>query len=138
MSDIDEIDASEVTRISGAEADGEETYLAKVSPNQDVGTADSQNTSFVQTVLTIGDTVPILLKVGATALLNRKELGLENIGNQKCFVGTASVSNIDSNVNRGSTLESSAIRTFPYGPDIYLYAIAKLGQTVKVIVWESA
>jgi len=138
MGDIDGREATEVTRITGADPDGTETYLTKVSPNQDIGTADSQDTIFVQTVLTVGDTTPVLLNVSGTNLANRKELGLENIGNQKAFVGPAAVSNVDSNTNRGSTLESSAIRTFPYGPGIDLYAIAKLGQTIKVIVWESA
>ena len=138
MGDIGEKEASEVTRISGAESDGTETYLAKVSPNQDVGMADSQDTAFIQTVLTVDDITPVILKVGVSNLANRKELGVENIGNQKGFIGTSSVSNSDANINRGSTLEASAIRTFPYGPNIDLYIIAKAGQTIKVIVWESA
>lgn len=138
MADISEEQATEVTRISGSEVNGTETNLVKVSPNQDVGTADSQDTTFVQTVLTIDDITPVLIKVGASNLANRKEIGLENIGNQKGFIGTSSVSNNDFNINRGSTLEASAIRTFPYGPNIDLYIIAKAGQTIKVVVWESA
>ncbi len=138
MGDLSGQTATEATRLVGSESDGTETNLAKVSPKQDLGTSDLQDNSFIHTVVEIDDAAPVALRVGGSNLVDRKEIGLENMGNQKVFIGGSSVSNSDGSADRGSTLEASAIRTFPYGPNITLYAIAKPGQTVKVIVWESA
>ena len=138
MTDLSEIKASGSVKIAGAATTGAESDFMKVSPKQDAGTSDIQDDSVVQTVVDITDT-EVQFKVGGSNKIDRKELVLENVDSNPVFVGPTGVTDdVGDPVTQGGLLGPGAIRSFPYGPGIDWFGIARSGVTARVIVTESA
>ena len=102
MSDLSELQAAQTVKMAGADPAGSETNYLGVTSNHEVCNVDTQNGSLLSTVVTVG-TTEIELKVGGSALANRKELYIENVGNRTAWVGPTGVS--DSGLSLGRKLE---------------------------------
>lgn len=119
MPDLDHKERAEPTKIVGANTNGEETDYLEVTPNHEARTSDVVNTAAVYSEITVGTTA-VELKVGASALANRKVAhvtpkdkdiywGYDNLVTP--VTGTK--------IFKGATVE------FNYGPNISIWLIAE-------------
>lgn len=121
--------AAQPVRLMGAATDGTETIPAKVSPNQDLGTQDTCDTAALSTILTIVAGTPQVLKVGASALENRKFVEWEALG-----------TGLKWGFSSGSTpFDAFKNQQFgrPYGPNVSVWFSVASG-SVQVVIGEAS
>ena len=78
MSDITEVEAAGITKITGSEADGTEQTPVQSTPTGDLKTGDFLDNGGLDKILTVVAGVPEELKVGGTVKANRKYVIMES------------------------------------------------------------
>lgn len=131
MADLSSKKASQTVKIAGANAAGSESNFAGVTDNQDLQTADILNKNVTQGTLTVGTGASVEVKVGATALADRKSILLQAQG-----------SNITYGFSAGSqpfTLANGSLVTLTVGENIGVWVRRTTGLgTVPVAIAEFA
>jgi hypothetical protein len=112
MADLTELQSAQTIKLVGSSTAGQESNYAKVTPNQEVGSSDTVNTSAIIGTLAL-TTTAIELKIGGSLLANRKYIWMQAL---------------DTNIKWGLTLTDQSfdifknqILSFPIGT-VSIYA----------------
>jgi hypothetical protein len=89
VADLSEIQASQSVKIAGASLVGSESYWVNSTPNGDLTATDTLKSGGTQGALTVG-TSAVEIKVGGSALANRKVVTLHNNSNAIMYWGYTS------------------------------------------------
>lgn len=121
MADLNELNAAGTTKIAGSDSVGNESNYAKVSSNQDLGTADIINSAGVSGNITVG-TSATLAAVGGSNQANRKSLTVSNNGTATMYWG---YSNTVTTAN-GTPVYKGQTLSWAVGPNVSVYLISSV------------
>lgn len=126
MADLSDVDAAQSSKLIGADSSGVETTPVRSSAAGELATTDTLNGgASAQAVIVVGTSV-VELKVGGSALTNRKVLTAEPAG--KIFWGYTNTIT----TSTGFTLNKDAVISWDASPTRPIYAIATANTNVKV------
>lgn len=128
MADLSELQAAGATKVVGSNTSGVETNAAKVSSNQDLGTSDILDSGGVDAIVAL-TTTPVQLKVGASALANRKYMVIEALSTNVVWGF--------SNTTQSFDIFKSQLIMIPVGPNTQVWAKMSTG-TGNIAVGEVA
>ena len=127
MADLTEAQASQSTKLIGADSSGNETNYVNVTPEGEIKTSNFANLDFQDANKSVS-TTEILASVGVSNLANRKTLVIFNRGSQTIFYGTTGVSDIT-----GIAIEKDELITFSVGENVNIYLVTKTGNSTVTI-----
>lgn len=77
MSDLTQLQATEVTRLTGSDSSGNETNPINSSANGEILSADVLNATVVQTTLSVTSSTIVAARVGGANLVTRKTIMIQ-------------------------------------------------------------
>lgn len=129
MADLTDLQAAQTIKIAGSNTSDIETIYAKVSSNQDIGTADIVDTSGIYGTLTVG-TSPVQVKVGGSNLSSRKLITLDNTSNVTLFWG---YDNSISTTTYAGRFFKDQQGSWAIGPNVSIWVVAgSAGNSVHI------
>ena len=128
MADLVEKDSSQVVKITGSNAAGDESNYVNSTANGELLIADISNNGGTQGAITVG-TSAVEAKVGSTALSNRKNLTIYNNSGNTIYWGYTSAVT----TSTGSLLLRDSIAIFDVGPNTSVFLIgSNTGNNVRI------
>lgn len=126
MADLSDVNAAQSIKVIGSDSSGVETTPVRSSAAGEFAVADTMNGgTSAQAVIVVGTSV-VELKVGGSALANRKVLTVEPAS--KIFWGYTNTIT----TSTGFTLNKDAVISWDASPTRPIYAIASGNVNVKV------